>query len=179
MILTGSEIKKEQKKGNIVIEGFRDYKLNPNSYNLTLGNEILTYKNPKLRMDEPNDYIVEKIPSTGLLIRPGKVYLCKTAEYTETHGFVPMLEGRSSVGRLGLFIHVTAGFGDVGYKGNWTLELSCIQPIILIPGTEICQIYYHTIQGDTEIKYNGKYQGSKGVLPSGLWKEFIKQSCIE
>ncbi len=62
-----------------------------------------------------------------------------------------MLEGRSSVGRLGLFIHVTAGFGDVGFAGYWTLEIFCVQPIRIYPNVEICQIYYHDIHGDYDL----------------------------
>jgi len=99
--------------------------------------------------------------------------LGRTLEYTETYGLVPMLEGRSSIGRLGLFVHVTAGFGDVGFKGYWTLEIHCIQPIRIYPYVEICQIYYHTIQGNY-IGYTvtGKYQSNKGIQPSMLYKEF-------
>ena len=67
------------------------------------------------------------IPDDGLLLEPNKLYLGRTVEYTRTDKFIPMLEGRSSTGRLGLFIHVTAGFGDVGFAGYWTLEMFCIQ----------------------------------------------------
>jgi dCTP deaminase len=91
-----------------------------------------------------------------------------------------MLEGRSSVGRLGLYIHVTAGFGDVGFEGFWTLELQCVQPIKIYADTEICQIYYHTILGEYE-KYNsGKYQNNNGVQPSLMFKDFQKKcsKCI-
>ena len=83
-----------------------------------------------------------------------------------------MLEGRSSVGRLGIFIHATAGFGDVGFDGYWTLELSCVQPVRIYPGVEICQIYYHTIDGEYVPYRSGKYQGNTGVQPSMLWKDF-------
>ncbi len=84
-----------------------------------------------------------------------------------------MLEGRSSIGRLGLFIHITAGFGDVGFCGYWTLEISCVHPVRIYPGVEICQIFYHIIEGDYE-KYNsnGKYQNNQGIQPSFLYKEF-------
>ena len=82
------------------------------------------------------------IPEEGLLLDSRKLYLGRTLEYTETHNLVPMLEGRSSIGRLGLFVHITAGFGDVGFKGYWTLEIFCVQPIRVYPNTEICQIFY-------------------------------------
>ena len=104
-----------------------------------------------------------------------KLYLGRTLEYTKTDQFVPMLEGRSSVGRLGLFIHVTAGFGDVGFAGYWTLEMFCIHPIVIYPNVEICQIYYHTIQGEYTKYDSGKYQNNTGVQPSMLYKDFLKK----
>ena len=124
-------------------------------------------------------YTIETIPAVGKLLSPGKLYLARTMERTQTNGFVPMLEGRSSVGRLGLSIHATAGFGDNGFDGYWTLEMSCVQPVIIYPGVEIGQLYYHTIS-DTEkmgevgvpVHYtNGKYQNNNGIQPSMLWKE--------
>lgn len=85
-----------------------------------------------------------------------------------------MLEGRSSVGRLGVFIHVTAGFGDVGFAGYWTLEIFCVQPIRIYPNVEICQIYYHDIDGEYDKYTHGKYQNNTGIQPSMLWKDFEK-----
>ena len=108
-------------------------------------------------------------------MEPGRLYLGRTVEYTRTKGFVPMLEGRSSVGRLGLVVHVTAGFGDVGFAGYWTLELFCVNPVKIYPGVEVCQIYYHTIQGDYEPYSSGKYQNNFGIQPSMLYKDFEKQ----
>jgi dCTP deaminase len=110
------------------------------------------------------------IPKEGLQLFPGQLYLAKTNEYTETLKHVPLLEGRSSIARLGIFIHVTAGFGDIGFKGNWTLEIAVIQPVKIYPDIEICQIYYHTTFGDTSIKYEGKYN-SKEIQPSKIYKE--------
>ncbi|MDU5233464.1 dCTP deaminase domain-containing protein, partial [Negativicoccus succinicivorans] len=95
---------------------------------------------------------------------------------TRTEGLVPMLEGRSSVGRLGLFIHVTAGFGDVGFAGYWTLEMFCVQPIKIYPNVEICQIYYHLIEGDYEPYKSGKYQHNEGIQPSLLYKDFEREN---
>ena len=129
MILTGDAIYK--RLGNsIIIDPFDFNKLNPNSYNLTLNNKLLVYNKQKLDMKINNDYHIVEIPEEGLLLEPGRVYLGRTNEYTETQNLVPMLEGRSSHGRLGLFVHVSAGFGDIGFRGYWTLELSCVQPIV-------------------------------------------------
>lgn len=173
MILSGHEIKANLGK-NIVISPFEDKQLNPNSYNLRLHNELLVYQNKTLDMKQENlaDKIV--IPPEGLVLEPSKLYLGRTLEYTETHSHVPMLEGRSSVGRLGLFIHITAGFGDVGFKGYWTLEIFCVQPIRVYPGVEVCQIYYHSIQGEYEKYTSGKYQNNKDIQVSMLYKDFKK-----
>jgi dCTP deaminase len=112
------------------------------------------------------------IPEEGLVLEPGKLYLGRTMEYTGTDKYVPMLEGRSSIGRLGLFIHVTAGFGDVGFKGYWTLEIFCVQPIKIYSNVELCQIYYHSIEGAYDEYASGKYQNNESVQPSLLYKDF-------
>ena len=171
MILSGKEIK--NRLGNeIIIEPFSKKQLNPNSYNLKLHNKLLTYKNETLDMKEVNDVEKIVIPKEGLLLQKNKLYLGRTQEYTKTKSFVPMLEGRSSIGRLGLFIHVTAGFGDVGFNGFWTLEIACIHPVRIYPNVEICQIFYHTLQGNYTPYKSNKYQDNAGIQPSMLYKDF-------
>ena len=131
-------------------------------------------------MKMPNRYTELEIPEEGLRLLPGCLYLGRTVERTSTNCYVPMLEGRSSIGRLGIFIHVTAGFGDVGFDGYWTLEISCVQPVIIYPGVEICQIYYHTIDGDYDLySKSGKYQNNSGIQPSMLWKDFKRNTVHE
>jgi dCTP deaminase len=171
MILSGKEIHRNLNK-KIFIEPFNIKQLNPNSYNLRLHNELLVYEEPVLDMKKHNKTRLITIPESGLVLEPGRLYLGRTIEYTRTEGFVPMLEGRSSVGRLGLVIHVTAGFGDVGFAGYWTLEMFCVNPVKIYPGVEICQIYYHTIEGDYEPYSSGKYQNNTGIQPSLLYKDF-------
>lgn len=173
MILSGKKIKESIGK-DIFIEPYDPKYINPNSYNLRLHNELMVYKNNELDMKQPNE--VEKliIPEEGLLLETGKLYLGRTVEHTRTDRYVPMLEGRSSIGRLGLFIHVTAGFGDVGFSGYWTLEIFCVQPIRIYPNVEICQIYYHDILGDYDKYVSGKYQNNSGIQPSLLYKDFEK-----
>ena len=171
MILSGKEIQRHMGK-DIVIQPFDPKRLNPNSYNLSLHNELLVYENRLLDMKVPNPVKTLTIPESGLVLEPDKLYLGRTHEFTQTDRFVPMLEGRSSVGRLGLFIHVTAGFGDVGFAGYWTLEIFCVQPIRIYPNVEICQIYYHDIQGEYEPYQSGKYQNNTGIQPSLLYKDF-------
>lgn len=190
MILSGKQIQEELGKG-LDITPFNPNQLNPNSYNLRLSNELLVYntdppfvsdggltwsKDGILDMAKENPHYVFSIPKDGYILRPGVLYLGRTIEHTVTRDFVPMLEGRSSIGRLGISIHATAGFGDVGFSGFWTLEISCVQPVRIYPGVEICQIYYHTIEKDRDIlTYDGgKYQNNSGIQPSMLWKEFLK-----
>ena len=174
MILSGKEIHKNVLAGNIIIEPFDKSKINPNSYNLTLGNELFVYEHKELDMKIPNPTKRVEIPEEGLLLEPNKLYLGRTNEFTKTEKFVPMLEGRSSTGRLGLFIHVTAGFGDIGFAGYWTLEIFCVQPIRIYPNTQICQIYYHDIHGEYDLYSSGKYQNNTGIQPSLMYKDFEK-----
>ena len=172
MILSGLEIKKEIEKQNIWIDDFYEKRLNPNSYNLRLHNKLLIYNEDVLDMKKNNSFKEIEIPESGFLLDPKKIYLGRTVEKTKTNNYVPMLEGRSSIGRLGMTIHVTAGFGDIGFSGYWTLEITCVQPIIIYPYIEICQIYYHTIQGDYIPYSSGKYQNNTDIQPSFIYKEF-------
>ena len=172
MILSGKEIERRLGK-DIIIEPFSRQQLNANSYNLTLYNELLVYEDAVLDMKKPNATRRLTIPPEGLRLEPDRLYLGRTREYTRTEKTVPMLEGRSSTGRLGLFIHVTAGFGDVGFAGYWTLEIYCIQPVIIYPGVQICQIYYHDILGDYELYHSGKYQNNTDIQPSRLYLDFL------
>ena len=173
MILSGKEILNQIKKGTIVIDPFDEKRINPNSYNLRLDKELLVYKDELLDMKKPLKSESLIIPKEGLVLEPGKLYLGRTYEKTSTDYYVPMLEGRSSIGRLGLSIHVTAGFGDVGFSGFWTLEIQCIHPVKIYPMVEICQIYYHTIEGEYEGYNSGKYQNNTGIQHSMMYKDFL------
>jgi dCTP deaminase len=170
MILTAAEIKKHLGK-DIIIEPFDERYLNPNSYNLRLHDELLVYEEVLLDMKRPNRVRRIKIPPEGLVLNPYQLYLGRTLERTETHNFVPMIEGRSSVGRLGLFVHVTAGFGDVGFRGYWTLEMFAIHPVRIYPFVPVCQIYYHAVLGEITEYCSGKYQDNRDIQPSLLYLE--------
>ena len=111
-----------------------------------------------------------------MLLQPNTLYIGRTKEYTESHNCIPMLSGRSSIGRLGITVHVTAGFGDLGFKGTWTLEIFCIKPVVVYPDMEICQICYFPAIGDTDITYNGKYLGQIDALPSKMYVELEKEN---
>lgn len=171
MILSGKEIEKKI-GGSIIIEPYNPSQINPNSYNLRLHNELLVYDNYELDMKKENTAHKIMIPEEGMLLEPNKLYLGRTKEFTSTQNYVPMLEGRSSIGRLGMFIHVTAGFGDVGFSGFWTLEIFVIQPLRIYPDVEICQIYYHSIEGEYDQYVSGKYQHNSGIQPSLLYQDF-------
>ncbi|MFN5101172.1 MAG: dCTP deaminase domain-containing protein, partial [Planctomycetota bacterium] len=127
MILSGEEIR-SRLGSDICITPFADEQCNPNSYDLTLHNELLVYEEVVLDIKEPNRFRRLRIPEEGLILSPGQLYLGRTIEYTETHRLVPMLTGRSSLSRLGLFVHGSAGFGSIGYRGHWTIELYTVQP---------------------------------------------------
>lgn len=170
MILSGNEIRKNI--GNtIIIEPFDEKKINPNSYNLSLNDTLQIYTSDELDFakDNPVESIV--IPKEGYVLRPGQLYLARSLEYTETHGFVPMLIGRSSVGRLGVTVHITSGFGDIGFSGFWTMQLTCVKPVRIYAGMKICQIFYQTILGEYEEYSSRKYQNSQGIKASQMYLE--------
>src|SRR6187455_944916 len=172
MILSGEEIRRQLGK-NIVIDPYREDNLNPNSYNLTLHNELLVYEEVVLDMRHSNRTRRIEIPEDGLVLSPNQLYLARTAERTTTHNLVPQIEGRSSIGRLGLFVHVTAGFGDVGFSGYWTLEMFAVHQVKIYPFVPICQIIYHQIAGEITEYSSNKYQNNQDIQPSMIYKELI------
>lgn len=174
MMLSGLEIQRCVEEGQIVIDPFDPKNLNPNSYNLSLSEELLEYDNDVLDSHAENPYHIIEIPAEGFMLLPGHLYLGSTKEYTETDGFVPKLDGRSSFARLGMSIHATAGFGDIGFHGNWTLEITVAKKLIIYPGDQVCQIYYSPIMGDFVPYSSKKYQGQQSVTPSKLWMEHQK-----
>lgn len=170
-ILGGKEIKERIKTGDIYIEDFKEERVNPNSYNLTLNEKLVIYDEVILDMKRENNIKEVIIPESGFVLKPGRIYLAKVNEYTKTHNLVPIVEGRSSIGRLGLSVHPSTGFGDNGFEGRFTLELSVAQPLRIYPNIEVCQIVYHTIEGESD-KYQGRYQGSEDVVKCRLYQDY-------
>lgn len=168
MILGSKAIQENILDGNIVIDPWDEERLNPNSVDLTLGPTMLAVGEGVL--DPRAETAVEEIePVSGrFFLRPGVIYLGSTAEYTKTFGLVPCLEGKSSFARLGVSIHTSAGFGDVGFCGRWTLEILVVQPTFLYVGDPICQIYYHNVVGQGKL-YNGHYQDQIGPKKSRVF----------
>ncbi len=175
MILTDTRILEEIEKGTIKIVPYLRDCLGSNSYDVHLGGHLATYREHILDAKKHNEIEHFEIPEEGFVLYPHIFYLGVTQEYTETHAHVPFLEGKSSTGRLGIDIHATAGKGDVGFCGNWTLEISVKQPVKVYRGMPIGQLIYFPVDGEIEIKYNqkksAKYsgQGSKPV-ESMMWK---------
>ena len=156
-MLSGEEIIEAVNRGDIVIKPFNKDNVNPNSYNLTLGDELIVYTEDVLDARKENKTKTIKIPDEGYILSPGQFYLAKTEEYTENEVYVPEISGRSSVGRIGLNIHIAAGLGNIGYKGAWTLQISCVVPTKVYKGMQIGQIYFFPSVGDTSIRYKGRY----------------------
>lgn len=202
-MLTGEGIKNAILTGDIMISDFDEKRLNPNSYNLRLGDKLLVYRLIKHHFAIRSDYdkctkfgnvlyeltddlmntnyldprkdnptIEYPIPENGFILYPGELYLGTTMERTFTEKYVPMISGRSSIGRLGIDIHKTAGFGDIGFDGKWTLEIVATVPVLVYPGMEICQIYFESPEGPTGIKYNGRYQNQEDVERSRFFLDF-------
>ncbi|MBK7410600.1 MAG: dCTP deaminase [Saprospirales bacterium] len=175
MILSDTKILAAIEKGEIVIEPYRPECLGTNSYDVHLGKYLATYKDRVLDARKHNEIALFEIPEDGFLLEPGILYLGVTEEYTETHNSVPFLEGKSSVGRLGIDIHATAGKGDVGFCNSWTLEISCTQPVRIYAGMPIGQLIYFLVDGKIEKYYNkkgdAKYtQRTDKPVESMMWK---------
>lgn len=156
MILTDKKILEEIENGKITIEPFKRDQLGTNSYDVRLGKWLARYDDDILDARKHNTTTRMEIPEEGFLLLPSRLYLGVTEEYTETRGYVPFLEGKSSVGRLGIDIHATAGKGDDGFCNHWTLEISVKQPVRVYAGMPIGQIIYFEISGEVEVPYDKK-----------------------
>ena len=175
MILTDKRILEEMEKGTIKIVPYHRNDLGSNSYDVHLGSTLTKYDDVELDAKKHNTITSFEIPEEGYVLHPHEFYLGVTAEYTETHAHVPFLEGKSSTGRLGIDIHATAGKGDVGFCGNWTLEISVKQPVRIYAGMPIGQLIYFPVDGEIEVKYNqksnAKYSGQPNKpVESMMWK---------
>lgn len=167
MILSDQQILNEIQKGTIKVEPFRRECLGTNSYDVHLGPYLAVYKDPILDSKKHNKIETFEIPDEGFVLLPNELYLGVTEEYTETHAHVPFLEGKSSVGRLGIDIHATAGKGDVGFCNYWTLEISVKKPVRIYKNMPVGQLIYFEVQGEVLTPYNTK--------PSAKYNEKIQR----
>jgi dCTP deaminase len=174
-ILSGLAIEDAVKRGAIEIEPFDRRQLNPVSYDLTLGHVILSYDFGIIHdvKDEPKRFRHATIGPEGFVIHPGHGYLMHTRERIKTDHFVPVLDGKSSVGRLFISVHQTAGYGDPGFDGQYTLEVTTLYSIRLYEGMRIAQMRFHTVDGPVDL-YKGNYTGERavGAVPSRAWRQF-------
>ncbi len=177
MILTDSEILDGIANRSIVIEPFDQSCLGSNSYDVHLGRTLAEYDDPILDARRHNTITTFEIPADGYVLEPNRLYLGVTEEYTETHAHVPFLEGKSSVGRLGIDIHATAGKGDIGFCNYWTLEISVKLPVRVYAGMPVGQLIYFLVQGTVINPYSSKPSAkynAKANIPveSMMWKNF-------
>jgi dCTP deaminase len=175
MILSDKKILEEIKKKNIVVQPFNVANMGGNSYDVHLSENFAQYISKTLDAKKHNKIKHFKIPKTGYVLKPGKLYLGATLEYTESHKHVPFLEGKSSTGRLGIDIHATAGKGDVGFCGYWTLEISTSIPVRIYPNMPIGQLIYYKVEGKVDRLYhkkkNAKYSHQENLpKESMMWK---------
>jgi deoxycytidine triphosphate deaminase len=171
MILTGAEIAKEVRSGRIHIWPYTDADINPNSYNFRLGNTLKVYTNPFLDAKIENPYEEIIIPEEGITLMPNQLYLGHTIEEMGSDYYAPTMQARSSVGRLGLYIYLNSGLGDIGFKQQWTLELHVIHPLRVYPGMKVGQMLFWKPQGEITL-YEGKYRDSVGPQTSQIWRDF-------
>ncbi|MEK6570310.1 MAG: dCTP deaminase [Bacteroidota bacterium] len=178
MILTDRKILQEIEKGTIIIEPFARKYLGSNSYDVHLGKWLALYRDDLLDCRQHNEVDYVEIPKEGMILFPNRLYLGVTHEYTETHRHVPFLEGKSSIGRLGIDIHATAGKGDIGFCNYWTLEISVRQPVQVYAGMPIGQLIYFEVSGEIGTTYtkkpSAKYtKRNEKPMESMMWKNFL------
>lgn len=174
MILTGPEIQRQVELGKIQIEPFDPEQVNPASYDLRLGESYLHYSmGAHLDAKQDNPTTAGKIPDDGLFLIPGRLYLMHTVEVLHASDLVTIIDGKSSIGRLGIVCHLTAGYGDPGFRGNYTLEVSVVHPVRVYAGMRFCQARFHTVQGELA-QYEGNYVGetARGPVASRSWRHF-------
>lgn len=172
--LSSMTIEQEIGMGNIIIKPFTKDNLNPNSYDLTLSNQLKRYRRYNiLDIKKKNEVAKIKIKDDGMILYPNELYLGCTNEVAGSNKYIPCIEGKSSLARLGILIHLTAGFGDVGFIGQWTLEIVVIKPVKIYPNIKICQVYFDTVEGVVDKLYQGKYSNSVGVVESLSHLDFI------
>lgn len=177
-MLTANEILKQIKKGNIDIDPFDIKNLNPNSYNVHLAKKLKVYdKGAILDVKTQNNSFREiEIPEEGFILLPNTLYIGATQERVQSDKFISSIDGRSSIGRLGMQIHLTAGFGDIGFNGTYTLEITVVQPVRMYPLYPVAQIHFEKADGKVDFLYNGRYQGqiSPQESKSSINSETIK-----
>jgi dCTP deaminase len=142
---------------------------------LTMGKDLSVINEPMDVRRQQHVYEFDMHPEHGWLLKPGIGYLMHTDERIYTERFIPVLDGKSSIGRLFVVVHVTAGYGDTGFDGQYTLEVVATHPVVVYPGMRIAQMRFHTVVGETRNygMYGGNYtqEAAKGPVPSRAWRQ--------
>jgi dCTP deaminase len=170
VILSGYAIREAVERSEIVIDPFDPSRLGPNSYDFTLGSRCLRYVNPTLDARQENEVEVTEVGPEGMLLEPSRLYLWNTFEVMGSTAFVPIIRGRSSVGRLGIFIDITADLIDIGSINSWTLQLHAVSPVRVYPGMAIGQVTFWRVEGPVDL-YRGKYGRLRSPVPSLAYKD--------
>jgi dCTP deaminase len=165
MILTGPQIEAAVLRGQIIIRPFRKRQLSPNSYDFRLGNRCCVYTEKTLDVTRNNKTRCFVVPSSGIVLQPNRIYLFNTEETMGSRRYVPIIRGRSSVGRLGIFIDITADLIDLGSINQWTLQLHAVHPVRVYPGMLIGQVTFWRTYG-RRLQYTGKYLRHRSPTPS-------------
>lgn len=172
-MLSGAKIKEAVQNGTIFIEDFSDHSLNPNSYDLRIQDRVLTYPGTNFILDakRPNNMETIYIPDDGLILEPGKLYLMSTKEKIWSNTYVPCITGRSSYARLGIQVHQTAFFANLGDEFRWTLEVTAVHPVRIYKELKLAQVYFEEVLGDVDRTYSGKYYRQSQATASRSYKE--------
>ena len=170
MILSGEAIASAVEKGDIIIDPFDSARLTTNSYDFSLHPSVGQYSTEVLDAHLENPFHTITMPAEGMVLNPGELYLGCTLEVMGSEKYVPLIKGKSSIARLGLFIHVTADLIDIGSVNRWTLQLVPTVPVRLTPGMLIGQVTFWEISGPIHL-YEGKYQGTMSPTPSMAWRD--------
>jgi dCTP deaminase len=186
MILADKEILAQIETGDIVIKPFNRARLGSNSFDVTLSKHLAIYNSGVLDCALSQEIVRFEIPKEGFVLQPNELYLASTNEYTESHKTVPFLEGKSSVGRLGISIHITAGKGDVGYCGFWTMEIMVVKPIRVYADMPIAQLIYHECTEANVVyskKESAKYSDIEGLnnmpIESKMYNNFPQVRYVD
>lgn len=173
-MLSGAKIKEEVRNGNIFIENFNENHINPNSYDLHIQDKVVVYNMDANIVLDPTHQNLTKtitIPDGGLVLKPGTLYLLSTKEKIWSDKYVPCITGRSSYARLGIQVHQTAFFANLGDEFRWTLEVTAVHPVVIYKNLKLAQVYFEEVVGDIETKYSGKYYGQTEATPSRSYKD--------
>ena len=178
-ILLKEEIKREYENGRIIIDPYSESQLGPNSYDVTLSDQLTIYDLTDGPLDsrKENKTITFSIPNEGFILKPGILYLGSTVEKIGSDHYIANYETRSSIARLGIQTHLSAGFGDIGFASQWTLEIIVIHPAKVYPNMRIGQIYFNQVNPEfnyPENRYCGKYANQVGPTASKSFLDNLK-----